>query len=258
MSLLDRSTVFAELRSRLAGPGRAIPLRAQLSSGIAELDRALGGGIPRNGLTLIEGSAGCGRSWPAAAFLRTATHEGFAALIELPDHTGYLAPPALEACGVQLDRLVCLHLKNDLAVLRAAEWLVRSGSLRLLVLPAVAVRPRLWQRLAHTVLDASAGIVVVGTGNPELRAAATVRIGVELREVRWGGHCGPLGYLAGASFAVNILKSRTKITTQELIIDTPAFSQFAPQAQAQLHTHRFFSARMGTGSADSLHTYLAG
>src|ERR1700722_14372702 len=69
-----------------------------LRTGLADLDRILGGGFPRGTIAALEGAPSSGRSALAARLLAVATSRGLGALIGTE-----LFPPALAAAGVRLE-----------------------------------------------------------------------------------------------------------------------------------------------------------
>jgi circadian clock protein KaiC len=73
--------------SLVAAESRREGGKSVLSSGLAELDALLGGGLSSGASTLITGPAGCGKSCLAAAYLRAAAQQGFYATAYIFEET---------------------------------------------------------------------------------------------------------------------------------------------------------------------------
>lgn len=181
-----------------------------LRSGFRELDTALGGGFSRGVLTTLEGAPGSGRSAVAARLLASATASGLAALVESPGGSeGAFYPPALEAAGVDLSRLLIVRVEDATAVARAADILMRSAAFGVVVIPGVKLRAAAWTRLASLTHRANAVLLTLGTAaSDELRYFASVRIRMAPATVRWAGESGIFCALAGLDADAAILKHK--------------------------------------------------
>jgi protein ImuA len=139
-----------DLRERIRRIERRPPRRAACeATGLAEVDALLpGGGFPRGTLCEIAGGPGSGKTGLAlAAMARAMREEGLAAFV---DGRGELYPPAAEARGVDLARLLVVRPPPSdprgpaLAALWSAEALLASGAFEVvaLELPAADLRRR--------------------------------------------------------------------------------------------------------------------
>lgn len=129
----------------------------RLSSGLASVDDALGGGLVRGRINEIIGGAGRGKTSLAASFLARATGRGeVAAWIDL---AGAFDPLSMRSAGVDLARVlwVCcsgrqpgLERQLEKGFLEAAEMVLETGGFGLIVvdfddrsfplMPSVALR----------------------------------------------------------------------------------------------------------------------
>ncbi|MGH7736531.1 MAG: hypothetical protein ACREMP_01485 [Candidatus Tyrphobacter sp.] len=163
---------FEELRERLAA--HALPARHEaIASAIPALDRLLGGGFPKGGLTTLEGPVGSGRWALAARLLAIWTRRGLAAVLD----GGALYPPALACAGVALQRLLVVPATAPIDGARAADVLVRSRLCGVVALDALSLRAAAWSRLAGLAHKNGTLLLVVATQPPpELTSAARLRV----------------------------------------------------------------------------------
>lgn len=197
---------FAALRERFHGALGA-PIQAvehAIPSGIAELDRALGGGFPAGSLVVLEGA--CGRWGIVAQALAQATQRHLAAVVD----SGELFPPGLDAAGVRLDRLVVVPTQTSLGVARATDIVLRSRACRVVVVPAVQLKAAVWSRLATLAHRNNTLIIVVAQAAAlELSAAATVRIGCSVERLLIHGTRGVWSRLSGYDVRADVRKHKT-------------------------------------------------
>ena len=118
-----RREAFASLKAGLNNSTIAAP-RASLEdgilSGVAALDRLVGGGFPRGALVTFEGDAG---RWSIAVrLIAQVTRRAMAAIVD----DGCLYPPSLVRAGVKLERLLVVPAQTPMGVARAVDILVRS------------------------------------------------------------------------------------------------------------------------------------
>jgi hypothetical protein len=170
-SAAARLARFHDLRTRFQ-TGRVHPAQGVLPTAIGELDGLLGGGFPRGSLVALEGAASAGRWSIAACALAEATRKGLGAVID----DGTLFPPALEASGVRLERLLVVPAKTPLGVARAVDILLRSRAVKIVVMAAVSLRAAVWARFAALAHRSGTVLVVV-----TLRAAAELTANAALR-----------------------------------------------------------------------------
>ncbi len=209
---LDGLRAALSMAHRGAAPEAfALAEDAVVRSGLGELDAALGGGFPRGIVATLEGPPGSGRSAVAARLLATATADGgLAALVESPEGPeGAFYPPALTAAGVDLGRLVVVHVRDTASVARAADILVRSAAFSVVVIPTVTLRAVAWTRLASLTHRVNALLVALGSeASDELRYFASLRVRLEPARVRFAGSGGLFCSLAGLDVEASVLKHK--------------------------------------------------
>ncbi|HTU83777.1 MAG TPA: hypothetical protein VMF61_16765 [Candidatus Acidoferrales bacterium] len=171
----SRREAFAALKAELSGAalgGLRVAVDAAVPSGIPELDRLLGGGVPRGTLVAMEGTAG---AWSIAARLVAAVTSGaLAAIID----DGGLYPPTLAQAGTRLERVLVVPARSPLGMARAADILLRSRACRLVLMTAPVLRAAVWSRLA--ALARRTGVVLIavaaGAAAASLSAVAGLRL----------------------------------------------------------------------------------
>jgi hypothetical protein len=196
---------FAELKTRLAvaSVAPAAGIDGLVPTALPAIDMLLGGGFPAGSLVTLEGPCSSGRWSIAAALLAAATERGLGAVID----EGELYPPALEAAGVRLDRLLVVPVKTPIGTARAADVLLRSRVARVVVMVAASLRAAVWTRLASLAQRAGVLLVVVAARVwPELSANATVRLGLTCADAIMRGARGPWSIFAGLNVRANVRK----------------------------------------------------
>lgn len=198
---------FASLKAGLdaRAAGRIVESGGKpVSSGFAELDRALAGGFIRGSIATLEGDTGSGRTAILAAALASATRCGLAAAI----HDGTLYPPDLERAGVVLDRLLLVRANSPLASARCADILLRSRAFSLVTLPAVHVRGTVWSRLGALAKKSDALLLTLGQASTELGYFASTRVRCAIDRIFWTEGSGVWRELAGYEVCTQVFKHR--------------------------------------------------
>jgi recombination protein RecA len=213
---------------RAASDAAFVPAGERLiPTGFSGLDAALAGGFPRGILATLEGPPTSGRAALAARLLSTATAEGIAALVQ-SEETIY--PPALEAAGVVLNRLLVVPATDPTAVARAADILLRSGAFGIVAIPAVALRATAWTRLVGLAHRTNALVVALGTeASSELRYFASLRVRLHVTCVRWSGGSGPFATLAGYDVSADVIKSKRSAPGKSAVIACTTFEARGPR-----------------------------
>ncbi len=200
-----RYAAFERLKTALAAPAPSSPspLRA---TGLACLDQALEGGLPRGCLVALEGRASSGRYALAAYLLARATRNGFAAICD--DGSWY--PPALAQAGVDLKRLLIVPGNDPLALLRSADLLIRGGAMALVVVPPLRARPALWCRLRSLAQNHATWALALAATPLEdgLALAADVQLRAQLEAPRWSAAPAPLTQFLGYDVRIDVLRAR--------------------------------------------------
>jgi RecA/RadA recombinase len=139
--------VLAGLRAASARLGTAAQVRrAHLPLGLAGLDQALGGGLPRGKLIELTGARSSGRMTIALGAIVEAQRAGeLAAIVDAADA---FDPRSAHAAGVVLPRLLWVRPAGFLGGLQAADRVLDAGGFGLLVVYLAGVA--LTQRLERT------------------------------------------------------------------------------------------------------------
>ncbi len=201
----DRFAAFAALKTALASQaeaGREAMAGRLITSGLAALDLALGGGLARGTLVVLEG--GPGRTAIAARLLAGATSSGLAAVVDM----GELFPPALARAGVVLERLLVVRAQSALGVARAVDILLRSRAVSVVLMPAVILRNAVWARLAGLAQKAGALLLALGTASAELSSYAATRLRCGIDRVLVSGASGVFARVLGYDIRAHVLKHR--------------------------------------------------
>jgi hypothetical protein len=169
-----------------------------LATGWGELDRLLGGGVPRGRITELCGEQG----GSTALYLLLAgrlTQQGH--LVALVDGAGSLDPRTALAASVALERLFWVRPTGWRAAVRAADSLLRSTVFTLLILDLPTLKPALssaegrpgarkdgvplatWVRLAHSA-EAHRTAMLLRVARPEGGAGFCATASLALRRSR--------------------------------------------------------------------------
>jgi len=205
-SAARKAEIISALEPRFASAleirGRAAP--QLLSTGIAELDLAIGG-IPRGALTEIFGAASTGRSSLLGAALADATSRQEAcALVDAGDA---FDPASAAAAGVELDRLLWIRCGgNAERAIFAADLLAQGGGFGLLALdlgdtPSPQARRiplTSWFRLRRAVENTPTALVVLEQ-EPHAKSCASLGLEMSRRGAAWSGSPGCSLFFRGLS-----------------------------------------------------------
>jgi len=170
------------LRRAPQTPGALEPPR-RWPTGLAALDRLLGGGLPGGGLSEIAGPASSGRTSLGLALLAATTRAGEAAA--LVDAADAFDPASAQAAGADLERTLWVRSRDLREALRAAHLLARARGFALILLdltgPLAGPSPPPLPRLRRAVAGDRAALVVLG----ERRLAGScAELALELRLLR--------------------------------------------------------------------------
>ncbi len=127
------SSVVEQLRAEIRRiEGRPVVSARYLASGRIEVDRLLvGGGFKCGAISQLVGGRASGKTTIALSAIAEATrHKGLAAYV---DGAHDLYPPAAQALGVALERLLIVRPQSLVLGLWAVEVLVSSGACRVVV-----------------------------------------------------------------------------------------------------------------------------
>ena len=172
---------------------KARPEPETAPTGIAEIDAAIGGGLPRGCLTEIFGPASSGRASLMASILAQAAarHEACA----LVDAEDAFDPASAAAAGVALDRLLWVRCQHNAEhALKAADLLIQGGGFGLVILdlgdtpPESARRISLtsWFRLRRAVEHTPAVLIAIAR-RPNARTCASLTLECAREHMEWSG-----------------------------------------------------------------------
>jgi hypothetical protein len=192
--------------------------RHRLPVGLADLDRALGGGLPRGRVTELVGPRSTGRTGLAARIAASATCAG--ETIAWVDPADALDPEALATAGVRLDRTLWVRPRVPGDALRAAEVLLGAGGFGLVVLDLDAA-PRLPRgyalRLTRAAAATSSTLLLIAPA-PVAGLGAALALATRGRRVRWSGGPGRLPLLDGIEAQLTVALSRVGPSEQALVV----------------------------------------
>jgi hypothetical protein len=199
----EKRAAFELLKTRLSATPACPPVEGLVPTAIPELDRLLGGGLPTGILATLEG--GVGRWSLAAGLVARITRRSLVAILD----DGSLYPPALAEAGARLERVLVVPARKAIAMARAVDILLRSRICRLVLMPAVALRDAVWERLAKLVHRSGTLLVVIAArSGAALGAAAGLRLHCALERVLVHGHCGLWGNVIGFELCVGVRKHK--------------------------------------------------
>ena len=175
------------------GEWQARPEPETAPTGIAEIDAAIGGGLPRGCLTEIFGPPSSGRASLLASVLAQATaRQESCALVDAEDA---FDPASAFAAGVALERLLwvrCGH--NAEHALKAVDLLIQGGGFGVVALdlgdtPSETARRislTSWFRLRRAVENTPTVLIAVAR-QPNARTCASLTLECARERVEWSG-----------------------------------------------------------------------
>jgi hypothetical protein len=212
-ALLDRLGRPGDIRLGTARPSAV----ARLPTGLAVLDEALGGGLPRGRVTELAGPPSTGRTGLACAIAASATRAG--ETIAWVDAEDALEPASAAAADVALARVLWVRPRNVPDAFRAAEILLGAGGFGLVVLDVGSERGEtiLWPRLARAAERTGSTLLAIARRR-QAGTFAAIGLDVVARRVRWSGGPGRLVLLEGIDSRVTVARSRIGRTGQALVV----------------------------------------
>ncbi len=173
-----------EVYPRLAASEyRGTPCMDTLSSGIAEMDKLLGGGIERGTSTLIVGAAGTGKSSLTTQFVVQAAERGAQAAMFVFDESMATLLARSAGLGIELEK----HVRSGRVTVQPVD-------------PAEMSPGEFAQRIRRAVLETRAAVVVIDSLNGYLNAMPEERfLIIQLHELlSFLGQAGVATILVGA------------------------------------------------------------
>lgn len=154
-------------------------------TGIAAVDRILGGGFPRGRLGEITGPASSGRTSLALALLATTTHAG--ETVAVVDASDAFDPDSATAAGVLLDRVLWVRPPGRHEAFRSSEILLGARGFGLVVLDLgertekKAASRSIWIRLSRAATRTQTALVLVGS---ERIVGSAAELSIEMQPTR--------------------------------------------------------------------------
>jgi hypothetical protein len=190
-AVFSKAEIESEITSRF---GSAFTLHEKrpaevISSGIAQVDSFIGGGLPRGAITEIFGPTSSGRtSFMLSALANATDHEEVCALV---DTNNVFDPTSAARAEIKCERLLWIRCANNLEhAFKAADLLLQGGGFGLVMLdlgdvPAKSAKRIIsswWYRFRRTLETTPTALVVIAEESC-VRSCATLAL--EL----WGKTC---------------------------------------------------------------------
>lgn len=218
--------LLSDLGARVTRGGSEAPRAPCFPTGLAEIDRALGGGFPRGRVSEVVGPACCGRTSLALALLAETTRRG--ALASVIDAADAFDPSSADAAGIDLARVLWARPLGIAEALRCAEHVLGAGGFDLVIVDlafaAARERPRIpdsaWPRLRKSAASADAGLVLLSHGR---LAGASADLALELAVARARFGAQP-SWLEALESRVQLVRNRAGPTERTALV------RFAPFA----------------------------
>lgn len=146
--------------------------------------------LPRARLVEVSGRHACARTTTAVSCVIHAQARGeLVAWVQPKD--GALFPPDLDAAGVDLDSFIAIHVPRSagpFALIRAAEWLARSGAFGLTVIDLTDAVPSgssvNWQGRLQGLLRRYDGRILLLTSSARRDPSSGPLVGLRIEPVR--------------------------------------------------------------------------
>ena len=170
--------------------------------------------LPRARLIELSGQHACARTTTAVScVIQAQTHGELVAWVQPKD--GALFPPDLDTAGVDLDSLIAIQVPRHagpIALLRAAEWLARSGAFGLTVIDLTDALPPgssvSWQGRLQGLLRQYDERILLLTSNAYEDPSSGPLVGLRIEPRRGPLHAGRF------EVHTHVLKDKTGFTTE--------------------------------------------
>ena len=197
-----------------------------LPTGLAALDRLLGGGVARGSLAEIVGPASSGRTGLLFGLMAQATLRG--ELVACIDAFDSLDPLCAQSCGVRLERMLWVRCAGNSAAqsvaraLKAADIVAQAGGFGVVALDLEAVEigssaasqaltgipSRSWFRLQRAV-QGTPSLALVLQSCSRAAGAASLVLSCERKQCDWGGPQHP-PLLRGIAAEIELVRGRRR------------------------------------------------
>jgi hypothetical protein len=186
-------------------------------TGLAAVDRALGGGFPRGRLCEVVGPGCCGRTSLALALLAHTTAQG--ELAAVVDRADAFDATSAACAGVDLERVLWVRPPGLPEALRSVEHVLQAGGFPLVLLDLCEpAAPRIpgaaWPRLRKATAATASALVLLGR---QRLAGPFADLALELDAARPRFESGP-DWLAGFETRVRLVRSRAGPTDADVAV----------------------------------------
>lgn len=212
--------LLRDLGASVVRGGGQTPGAGCFPTGLAELDRALGGGFPRGRLSEVVGPGCCGRTSLAFALLAHTTAQGeLGAVVDPAD--AFDAASAARA-GVDLTRVLWVRPPGVDEALRSVEHVLQARGFPLVLLdlcaeqarPASHISTSAWTRLRKASAATASALVLLGRRR---LAGSYADLVLELDAARPRFESGP-DWLTGLDGHVRLVRSRAGPADQDVAV----------------------------------------
>jgi hypothetical protein len=192
-AVFSKAEIESEITSRF---GSAFKLQEKrlaevISSGIAQVDSFIGGGLPRGAITEIFGPASSGRtSFMLSALANATNHEEVCALV---DTNNVFDPNSAARAEINCERLLWIRCANNLEhAFKATDLLLQGGGFGLVLLdlgdvPAKSAKRIIsswWYRFRRTLETTPTALVVIAEERC-VRSCATLALELRTETCLW-------------------------------------------------------------------------
>ncbi|MEN8161921.1 MAG: hypothetical protein ABFS41_17765 [Myxococcota bacterium] len=219
-------------------------------TGLARLDRVLGGGFPRGRVSEVVGPGCCGRTSLALALLARTTARGELGVVV--DRADAFDAVSAAAAGVDLERVLWVRPPGVPEALRSVEHVLQAGGFPLVLLDLCAegAPPRIpaavWPRLRKASAATASALVLLG----RRRLAGTFAdLALELGASHPRFERGP-DWLAGFETRVRLVRSRLGPTDADVPVHWPLAGE-AGTEEAKAHTEETAGAEADPAARSS-------
>jgi len=190
---------------RVEREGRTVP------SGLDQLDRVAGGGLPAGAITEVV-ALSCGGATVLYAALAGATSRGqMVAVVDPQD--GFDVASAHKA-GVVLERLLWIRPQGSFKkTLQALERILSSGGFGMVALDLgagfkkVLGTPAVWMRIRKLAM-VSGAVVLVISATPRVGTFASLAVSVRRRRACWRGRVSKERWLEGIELSFDLRRKK--------------------------------------------------
>ena len=199
-------------RKRLVVPASRVEREGRtVSSGLSELDRVAGGGLPVGAITEVVAPS-CGGATVLYAALAGATSRDEMVVVVDPQEGFDVA--SAHAAGVVLEHLLWVHPRGSFTkALQALERILSSGGFGMLALDLGVGSGKLpgvlavWMRI-RKLARASGAVVLVISNRPRVGTFVSLAVGVGRRRAHWRGRVSKERWLEGIELSFDLRRKK--------------------------------------------------